>query len=75
MIHPMEAATFWLALDPADEHNGAVVYGVGSHRHGMRPHEPSGVLGFSQKVAGLAGERRVYLLDLIHVFVPAPSPR
>ena len=39
----------WVALDHADEDNGCVWYVRGSKERGMRPHEASGLLGFSQK--------------------------
>ena len=41
----------WLALDAADAENGCLVYTTGSHKTGIRPHQASGVLGFSQKCA------------------------
>ena len=40
--------TFWLALDPVDEQNGCLRYVPGSHRRGLRPHERTKILGFSQ---------------------------
>jgi phytanoyl-CoA hydroxylase len=50
MIEPNSAAvTMWLALDPADERNGCLVYVKESGLKPMRPHEVSGVLGFSQR--------------------------
>jgi phytanoyl-CoA hydroxylase len=50
-LTPCEALTMWLALDDVDEENGCVSYVRGSNRRGMRPHEKSGVLGFSQKMS------------------------
>ena len=47
-LTPCEALTMWLALDDVDEENGCVRYVRGSHRRGMRSHERTGVLGFSQ---------------------------
>ena len=47
MLVPNNALTFWLPIDPVDEDNGCVRYVRGSHRRGMRRHEPSGVFGFS----------------------------
>jgi phytanoyl-CoA hydroxylase len=49
MIEPMNAATLWCALDPADNDNGAVRY-VRDSFLGMRKHDFSGIIGFSQKV-------------------------
>lgn len=48
-IKPNHAVTMWLALDDADEENGCLIYSRGSHKKGMRNHQASGVLGFSQK--------------------------
>jgi len=42
--------TMWLALDRADEDNGCLRYVVGSTADGLRPHDFSGVLGFSQTI-------------------------
>ena len=50
LLEPNEALTIWLSLDTADEENGCVHYVPGSHRHGMRPHRPSDVIGFSQGI-------------------------
>jgi phytanoyl-CoA hydroxylase len=47
-LTPSEALTMWLALDDVDEENGCVRYVKGSNRRGIRSHERSGVLGFSQ---------------------------
>jgi phytanoyl-CoA hydroxylase len=48
MLEPNEAVTMWLALEPVDEENGCVRYVRGSHKHGLRPHGRTQVLGFSQ---------------------------
>jgi len=47
-LKPNHAVTMWLALEDVDHENGCVRYVQGSHRHGMRAHGKSGVLGFSQ---------------------------
>ncbi|MSU65938.1 MAG: phytanoyl-CoA dioxygenase family protein [Opitutus sp.] len=51
MLEPMEALTFWLALDVVDEGNGCVRYLTGSHRQEMRPHRRTKTLGFSQGIS------------------------
>ncbi len=51
MLDPMEALTFWLALDVVDTGNGCVRYVKGSHREGMRPHRRTATLGFSQGIS------------------------
>jgi len=51
MLEPMEALTFWLALDVVDTGNGCVRYLTGSHREGMRPHRRTATLGFSQGIS------------------------
>jgi len=50
MIDPCEAVSMWLALEKVDTENGCVRYIPGSHKEGMRPHGPSGILGFSQHI-------------------------
>lgn len=47
---PPESLMIWLALRDVDEEMGCVVFARGSHKLGVVPHVPSGVLGFSQTV-------------------------
>ena len=42
--------TMWLAVDDADERNGCLRYVLGSAANGIRMHDFSAVLGFSQEV-------------------------
>ena len=42
--------TFWLALDYADEANGAMFYCPGTHKLGLLPHQRSSQIGFSQQL-------------------------
>src|SRR5947209_1891676 len=49
-LKPPSVLTIWMALDPVDEENGCLRYVAGSHRRGIRPHDRSNVLGFSQGV-------------------------
>jgi len=51
MLEPNEAVTLWIALDHIGEDNGCMRYVRGSHRRGMRPHQMSNVLGFSQGIS------------------------
>lgn len=51
LLDPCEAVTMWFGLDDVNEENGCVRYLPGSNRQGMRPHAPSGTLGFSQSIA------------------------
>lgn len=51
MLDPMEALTLWLAIDLVDAENGCVRYVTGSHRKGMRPHQRTQTLGFSQGIS------------------------
>jgi phytanoyl-CoA hydroxylase len=44
------ACTMWLALDDATRENGCLRYTLGSARRGMRSHEYSGIMGFSQHI-------------------------
>lgn len=50
MLQPCHAVTMWMALDTVDEENGCVRYLRGSHLDGMRPHERTQTLGFSQGI-------------------------
>jgi phytanoyl-CoA hydroxylase len=64
MTEPMRALTMWLALDHADEANGCLRYVRGSASAGLRKHEYSGVVGFSQRIVdfdagGADGAREV----------------
>ncbi len=49
-LRPANVVTLWLALDSVDEENGCLRYVPGSHREGIRPHDASHVLGFSQGI-------------------------
>jgi ectoine hydroxylase-related dioxygenase (phytanoyl-CoA dioxygenase family) len=51
MLEPNHAVTMWLALEDVGEDQGCIHYVSGSHKLGMRPHDSSAVLGFSQQVA------------------------
>ena len=51
MLEPNEAVTLWLAIDATDEENGCVRYLPGSHQQGLRPHHPTGTIGFSQGIS------------------------
>ena len=55
-LKPPNVATLWLALDPVDEEDGCLRYGPGSHRMGIRDHNPTKVLGFSQGICDYATE-------------------
>jgi phytanoyl-CoA hydroxylase len=50
-LNPCRALTMWFALDFADAQNGCVRYVSGSQTGGMRSHNSTGVLGFSQGLA------------------------
>ena len=50
MLQPCQAVTMWMALDHVDEENGCVRYLRGSHLDGMRTHERTQTLGFSQGI-------------------------
>jgi phytanoyl-CoA hydroxylase len=54
---PNIACGLWIALDPVDRDNACLWYARGSHRGGVLPHAPSGVLGFSQGVIGFDRDR------------------
>lgn len=48
---PPQVLTMWLALDPVDEENGCLRYVPGSHLLGIRPHQRTKTLGFSQGIS------------------------
>lgn len=50
-LRPPNVVTLWLALDPADDENGCLRYVAGSHRRGIRTHNATSVLGFSQGIS------------------------
>ncbi|MFP6899932.1 MAG: phytanoyl-CoA dioxygenase family protein [Opitutales bacterium] len=56
MLRPCHALTMWMALDPVDEENGCVRYLRGSHHDGLRPHERTQTLGFSQGIVDFGKE-------------------
>jgi phytanoyl-CoA hydroxylase len=56
MLQPCHAVTMWMALDPVDEENGCVRYLRGSHHDGLRPHEHTRTLGFSQGIVDFGKE-------------------
>jgi phytanoyl-CoA hydroxylase len=49
-LKPPSVVTIWMALDPVDGENGCLRYVAGSHRHGIRPHDRSGVPVFTQGI-------------------------
>ncbi|MCH1495372.1 MAG: phytanoyl-CoA dioxygenase family protein [Rubripirellula sp.] len=49
-LSPPHALTMWLALDAVNEINGCVMYLPGSHHLGLREHEKTDTLGFSQGI-------------------------
>ena len=45
---PPEAMTITIAVDASTADNGVLICQRGSHKAGLLPHQPSGVMGFSQ---------------------------
>ena len=45
---PPESLTFTIAIDASTADNGILICQKGSHRLGLLPHRPSGLMGFSQ---------------------------
>lgn len=58
-LRPPNVATLWLALDQVDEENGCLRYVPGSHREGIRSHNPTRILGFSQGIVDFGPDDRV----------------
>ena len=50
-LRPNVACTVWIPLEPIDASNGALTYIRGSHKLGVRGHDASSILGFSQGLA------------------------
>lgn len=48
---PGDMMTVWIAIDPVTKANGPVHYVRGSHKAGVLPHKPSGVVGNSMGLA------------------------
>jgi len=55
-LTPPQVLTMWLALDSVDEENGCLRYIPGSHLTGIRPHNRTKTLGFSQGIADYSDE-------------------
>ena len=51
MLNPCRALTMWLALEEVDESNGCISYVRSSHQLGVRKHQRTKTLGFSQGIA------------------------
>lgn len=65
-LRPASVLTIWMALDHVDDENGCLRYVKGSHLRGVRPHNRSNVLGFSQGIfdygdADRALEEKIHL--------------
>jgi phytanoyl-CoA hydroxylase len=50
MLNPCRALTMWLALEEVDESNGCISYVKASQRLGLRAHQCTKTLGFSQGI-------------------------
>lgn len=55
-LRPPNALTMWLALDRVNEENGCLRYVRGSHQYGLRPHNATEVIGFSQGITDYGPE-------------------
>lgn len=59
-FEPYEMISAWIALDNSTVENGCVRYVAGSHKLGILPHAPSGVMGNS---LGVVADDRLARLD------------
>ncbi len=57
-LRPNHVATFWLALDFVDDENGSLRYVTSSHLQGIRPHNPTKIIGFSQGITDYGEQDR-----------------
>ena len=55
-IPPGNSLTIWVALEPADAENGAMIYLRGSHQNGLRPHINNGSNYFANVIADYDSE-------------------
>ena len=55
-LEPPKVLTIWVALDLADQTNGCMKYVAGSHLNGIRNHDTSNTLGFSQSITDFCHE-------------------
>lgn len=55
-IPPGNSLTLWVALEPADAENGAMIYLRGSHLRGLRPHINNGSNYFANEIADYNSE-------------------
>lgn len=63
-----EWTTIWIAIDLAEEENGALLYYLGSHRLGVLPHRPTGeregLLTVADPAQVFSGSHGVYVAEL-----------
>ncbi|WP_437222348.1 phytanoyl-CoA dioxygenase family protein [Planctomicrobium sp. SH661] len=64
-LAPAQVLTMWLALDDVDDKNGCLRYVPGSHLRGIRPHNRTKTLGFSQGIVDY-GDRDLEIEAAIH---------
>ncbi len=64
MITPQEAVTMWLSLGQTDADNGAISYIPGSHNKGIRPHGPTGKLGFSRGITDWSNQDELACIQM-----------
>ena len=57
-LTPPRVLTMWLALDDVDEETGCLRYVPGSHLRGLRPHNRTRTLGFSQGISDYTDQDR-----------------
>jgi phytanoyl-CoA hydroxylase len=68
-IQPKDMAHLWIAIDDADETNGAIRYWVGSHKEGLLPHAPAirGYLAVDEELVTPISDQ------IVHGVLPAGS--
>jgi len=64
-LTPPKVLTMWLALDVVDEENGCLRYIKGSHVPGMRPHNRTKTLGFSQGISDYSDSDRALEVPIV----------
>tara|TARA_Y100001934_G_C12381505_1_gene792696 strand:+ start:2586 stop:3362 length:777 start_codon:yes stop_codon:yes gene_type:complete len=65
-LSPPSVVTVWIALDVVDTTNGCLHYVPGSHKHGIRDHGATSIVGFSQGIVDF-GDKEMAMETPVHL--------